>query len=44
VELDESYFGGREKDRRGRDTEKIPVFGNFKRNRHVYTQIIKNAT
>jgi len=44
VELDESYFGGRNKGRRGRGTEKIPVFGIKKRNGRVYTQIIKNAT
>ena len=44
VELDESYFGGGHKGRRGRGTAKIPVFGIKKRNGRVYTQIIKNAT
>lgn len=44
IELDESYFGGKGKGRRGRGTAKIPVFGIFKRNGRVYTQIIRNAT
>ena len=44
VELDESYFGGKNHGRRGRGTEKIPVFGIKKRNGRVYTQIIRNAT
>jgi transposase-like protein len=44
VELDESYFGGENKGRRGRGTAKTPVFGIFKRNGKVYTQIIKNAS
>jgi len=44
IEIDESYFGGRGKGRRGRGTAKIPVFGIFKRNGRVYTQIIKNAS
>jgi transposase len=44
IELDESYFGGRNKGRRGRGTAKIPVFGILKRNGRVYTQIIRNAT
>lgn len=44
VEIDESYFGGRNKGRRGRGTAKIPVFGILKRNGRVYTQIIRNAT
>jgi transposase len=43
IELDESYFGGRNKGRRGRGTAKIPVFGILKRNGRVYTQIIRNA-
>ena len=43
IELDESYFGGRGKGRRGRGTAKIPVFGILKRNGRVYTQIIRNA-
>ena len=44
IELDESYFGGKGKGKRGRGTAKIPVFGIFKRNGRVYTQIIRNAT
>ena len=44
IELDESYFGGKGKGRRGRGTAKIPVFGILKRNGRVYTQIIRNAT
>ena len=44
IELDESYFGGKGKGKRGRGTAKIPVFGILKRNGCVYTQIIKNAT
>jgi len=44
IELDESYFGGKNKGKRGRGTAKTPVFGLFKRNGHVYTQIIKNAS
>lgn len=44
IELDESYFGGKGKWRRGRGTAKNPVFGILKRNGRVYTQIIRNAT
>ena len=44
VELDESYFGGKNKGRRGRGTAKIPVFGILKRDGRVYTQIIRNAS
>lgn len=44
VELDESYFGGKNKGQRGRGTAKIPVFGILKRNGRVYTQIIRNAS
>jgi len=44
IELDESYFGGKNRGKRGRGTAKIPVFGLFRRNGRVYTQIIKNAT
>jgi len=44
VELDESYFGGKHKGKRGRGSEnKIPVFGILKRNGRVYTQIIPNS-
>jgi len=43
IELDESYFGHGRNRKRGRGTDKIPVFGILKRNGRVYTQIIKNA-
>ena len=45
VEVDESYFGGRRKGRRGRGAGgKIPVFGLLKRGGKVYTKIIPNAS
>ena len=49
VELDESYFGARRKRgfkgrlKRGRGTQKQPVFGLMKRNGRVYTEIIPNC-
>jgi transposase len=44
VEVDESYFGGRRKGKRGRGAAgKIPVFGILKRGGRVYTQMIENA-
>ena len=44
VELDESYFGGRRKGKRGRGAAgKVPVFGILKRNGRVYAQVIPNA-
>ena len=44
IELDESYFGGKFKGKRGRGSEnKIPVFGVLKRNSKVYTEIIPDA-
>ena len=49
VELDESYFGAKRKRgfkgklKRGRGTQKQPVFGIFKRNGKVYTEIIPNC-
>ena len=44
VEVDESYFGGRRKGKRGRGTAgKIPVFGILKRKNKVFTKIIPNA-
>ena len=44
IEVDESYFGGRRKGRRGRGAGgKIPVFGLLKRGGKVYTKIIPNA-
>ncbi|EKY03040.1 hypothetical protein HMPREF9120_02812 [Neisseria sp. oral taxon 020 str. F0370] len=44
VELDESYFGGRRKGRRGRGASgKVVVFGILKRNGRVYTVVVDNA-
>ena len=44
VELDESYFGGARKGRRGRGAaDKVPVFGILKRGGKVYTTMIPNA-
>lgn len=49
AEVDESYFGAkrqrgyRGKLKRGRGTLKQPVFGIFKRNGHVYTEIVPNC-
>jgi len=44
VEVDESYFGGRRKGKRGRGAVgKIPVFGLLKRGGKVYTKIIPDA-
>jgi transposase len=44
VEVDESYFGGARKGKRGRGAAgKIPVFGLLKRGGKVYTKIIPNA-
>lgn len=44
VEVDESYFGGRRKGKRGRGAAgKVPVFGLLKRHGKVYTVIIPNA-
>jgi len=44
VELDESYFGGHRKGKRGRGAAgKVAVFGILERDGHVYTQIIDDA-
>jgi transposase len=44
IELDESYFGGFRKGKRGRGASgKVPVFGILKRGGKVYTAVIKNA-
>jgi transposase len=44
VEVDESYFGGVRKGKRGRGAAgKVPVFGLLKRGGKVYTQIIPDA-
>ena len=45
IEVDESYFGGTRKRKRGReDGGKIPVFGLQKRGCRVYTKIISDAS
>src|SRR5271168_1019116 len=44
-EVDESYFGGVRKGKRGRGAAgKVPVFGILKRGGKVYTQIIPDTT
>lgn len=43
VEIDESYFGGHRKGKRGRGAAgKVPVFGILKRNGKVFTQVLPN--
>ena len=45
IEVDESYFGGKRKGKRGRGAAgKIPVFGRVKRGGKVYTKIIPDAS
>ena len=45
VELDESYFGGRRKGKRGRGAGgKVVVFGILKRGGKVYTKVIPDAS
>ncbi len=45
IEVDESYFGGRRKGKRGRGAGgKVPVFGLLKRNGRVHVMIIPNAS
>ena len=45
IEVDESYFGGRRKGKRGRGAAgKVPVFGLLKRKGRVYTKIILDAS
>ena len=45
IEVDESYFGGRRKGKRGCDAAgKIPVFSLLKRGGKVYTKIIPDAS
>lgn len=48
IEVDESYFGGKRKGKRGRGAAgKVPVFGLLKRKGKVYTKVIadtKSAT
>ncbi len=44
IEVDESYFGGRRKGKRGRGAVgKVPVFGILRRGGKVYTKIIPNV-
>ena len=44
IEVDESYFGGRQKGKRGRGAAgKIPVCGLLKRGGKVYTRVIPDA-
>jgi transposase len=45
VEMDESYFGGRRKVKRGRGAKgKIPVFGILEREGKVKVEIVKDVT
>ncbi len=45
IEVDESYFGGTRKGKRGRGAAgKVPVFGLLKRNGCVYVAIIQNVS
>jgi len=45
VELDESYFGGRRKGKRGRGAyNKVPVFGILERNGTVLVEVVKDVT
>ncbi len=45
IEVDESYFGGKRKGKRGRGAGgKVPVFGLLKRKGKVYTKIIADAS
>jgi transposase len=45
IEVDESYFGGKRKGKRGRGAAgKIPVFGLLKRGDKVYTKIIPDTS
>ena len=44
IEVDESYFGGRRKGKRGRGAAgKVPVFGLLKRQGYVHAMMIPNA-
>jgi len=44
IEVDESYFGGHRKGKRGRGgAGKVPVFGLLKRGGKVYTKFITDA-
>jgi transposase len=44
IEMDESYFGGHRKGKRGRGAAgKVPVFGILKRGGQVYTQVVEDT-
>lgn len=44
IEVDESYFGGKRKGKRGRGAAgKVPVFGLLKRGGHVYARVIPDT-
>jgi len=44
IEIDESYFGGKRKGKRGRGAAgKVPVFGILKRKGRVYTKMLPNT-
>jgi transposase len=44
IEMDESYFGGVRKGKRGRGAAgKVPVFGILKRGGQVYTQVVEDT-
>jgi len=44
VEMDESYFGGRRKGKRGRGAAgKVPVFGILERNGRAFVQVVPNV-
>jgi len=45
IELDETYFGGRRKGKRGRGAAgKVPVFGIYERNGTVRVEVVENVT
>jgi len=45
IELDETYFGGKRKGKRGRGAAgKVPVFGIYERNGTVRVEVVKNVT
>src|SRR5436190_15240829 len=45
MEIDESYFGGRRKGKRGRGAAgKVPVFGILRRGGRVYTKMLPNTS
>lgn len=44
IELDESYFGGKRKGKRGRGAAgKVPVFGVLERDGHVYVEVVPDV-